>query len=95
MVSAYNRYDIVFIGAILWGILSKKSVGSLKKKKKMYTLLLFLLLMIALISLLPAKVLGLAIDTIVSGGLNAQTLFYLVGALILLPISRYFFLHGL
>ncbi len=73
------------------GNIIKKIGWFIKEEKKMYTLLLFLLLMIALISLLPAKVLGLAIDTIVSGGLNAQTLFYLVGALILLPISRYFF----
>jgi ATP-binding cassette subfamily B protein len=73
------------------GNIIKKIGWFIKEEKKMYTLLLFLLLMIALISLLPAKVLGLAIDTIVSGGLNEKSLFYLVGALILLPISRYFF----
>lgn len=63
----------------------------LKEEKKVYAILFFSLLMIAFISLLPAKALGLAIDTIVSGGLTRTSLFYLVGALVLLPVSRYLF----
>jgi ATP-binding cassette subfamily B protein len=56
---------------------------------KLYVLMLFLLLSISLISLLPARVLGNAIDTIVSGGLSSSTLLMLTGSLILLPVGRY------
>ena len=56
---------------------------------KLYVLMLFLLLSISFISLMPARVLGSAIDTIISGGLNAGSLTFLVGGLILLPLGRY------
>lgn len=56
---------------------------------KIYVPMLILLVSISTISLLPAKVLGNAIDTIISGGLTKQTLTTLVGALILLPVGRY------
>jgi len=61
----------------------------IKEEWKTYLLMLFLLLSISFILLLPAKVLGLAIDTIVSGGITAGSLSYLVGALVLLPVTRY------
>lgn len=61
----------------------------IKEEWKMYLFMLFLLLSISLISLLPARVLGNAIDTIISGGLNSSSLTLLVGGLILLPITRY------
>ncbi len=61
----------------------------IKEEWKTYLVMLILLLSIAFILLLPAKVLGLAIDTIVSGGLTPKTMTFLVGALILLPVTRY------
>lgn len=67
----------------------KKVKWFIREEWKRYTFMLFLLLGIAFISLLPAKVLGLAIDTIVSGELNAKSLLLLVGALVLLPTTRY------
>lgn len=54
-----------------------------------YVIMLFLLLSIAFISLTPAYVLGFAIDTVISGKLNESTLVMIVGALVLLPVSRY------
>jgi ATP-binding cassette subfamily B protein len=68
----------------------KKIGWFLKEEWKMYTGMFILLLFIAFIALMPAKILGLAIDTIVSGGLTPTTLAYLVGGLILLPVVRYF-----
>lgn len=59
------------------------------QEKKKYILMLFFLIVISLIALLPAKLLGLAIDTIISGGLTSNTLFWLVAGLIALPIARY------
>ena len=61
-----------------------------KKEWKRYVPMLFLLISISFIALLPAKLLGLAIDTIISGGLTAQTLLFLVSGLIALPVIRYF-----
>lgn len=61
----------------------------IKERWKTYLFMLFLLLSIAFISLTPAYVLGLAIDTIVSGGLNQTSLFLLVLMLFLLPVTRY------
>ncbi len=61
-----------------------------KEKWKTYLAMFFLLFSIASISLLPAYVLGQAIDTIVSGELTETTLVWLVLFLALLPITRYF-----
>ncbi len=61
-----------------------------KEKWKTYVALFFLLISIASISLLPAYVLGLSIDTIISGELTQTSLFWLVLFLALLPITRYF-----
>ncbi|MDP2426486.1 MAG: ABC transporter ATP-binding protein [Candidatus Izemoplasmatales bacterium] len=61
----------------------------IKEEWKTYLLMLTLLLCIAFISLTPARVLGLAIDTIVSGGVNSSSLSFLVFALLLLPLGRY------
>ena len=61
----------------------------IKEQWKTYVFMLFLLLTIAAISLAPAYVLGLSIDTIVSGGLNSESLWMLVGLLIILPVTRY------
>ena len=68
----------------------KKIGWFLKEEWKIYVGMFLLLLFIALIALLPAKVLGMAIDTIVSGGITPQSLLFLLGGLILLPIVRYF-----
>ncbi|HOW38823.1 MAG TPA: ABC transporter ATP-binding protein, partial [Bacillota bacterium] len=62
----------------------------LKEEWKIYVGMFLLLLFIALIALLPAKVLGMAIDTIVSGGITPQTLLFLLGGLVLIPVVRYF-----
>lgn len=67
----------------------KKISWFLKEEWKRYILMLVLLLSIAFISLAPARVLGLAIDTIVSGGINTSSLTFLVFALALLPVMRY------
>lgn len=67
----------------------KKIGWFIKEQWKMYIFMLFLLLSIAAISLAPAYVLGQAIDTIVSGGLNSESLWMLVGLLVLLPVTRY------
>ncbi len=56
---------------------------------KMYIPMLFLLIAISFISLLPAKLLGSAIDTIITGGITTKSLTFLVGGLILLPLGRY------
>ena len=72
----------------------KKIGWFIKAEKKRYFGMLALLLFIAFISLLPAKMLGLAIDTIVSGGLTVKSLMYLVGGLVLLPVIRYFCSYG-
>ena len=61
----------------------------IKEEWKLYVFMFFLLVSISLISLLPARVLGGAIDTIISGGITTSSLAMLVGALILLPITRY------
>jgi len=54
-----------------------------------YLPMLFLLLSISFISLMPAKLFGKAIDTIISDGLTKQALTWLVLGLILLPLGRY------
>lgn len=61
-----------------------------KEEWKRYIPMLFLLLSISLISLFPAKLLGKAIDTIISGGLTSKSLTILVIGLALLPLGRYF-----
>lgn len=61
-----------------------------KEQWKTYVVMFILLVSIASISLLPAYVLGMAIDTIVSGELTELTLFWLVFFLALLPTTRYF-----
>jgi ATP-binding cassette subfamily B protein len=61
----------------------------IKEEWKLYVFMFFLLVSISLISLLPARVLGGAIDTIISGGITNTSLATLVGALILLPLTRY------
>jgi ATP-binding cassette, subfamily B, multidrug efflux pump len=61
----------------------------IKEQWKTYLVMLFLLLSISSISLAPAYVLGRAIDTIVSGGLNQQSLIWLVSLLAILPVARY------
>lgn len=67
----------------------KKIGWFIKAEKWRYLLMLAMLLGIAAISLAPARVLGLAIDTIVTGGLTAQSLLWLVGLLFAIPITRY------
>jgi ATP-binding cassette subfamily B protein len=49
-----------------------------------------LLISISFIALLPAKLLGLSIDTIISGELTFKTLTLLVIGLIAIPLTRYF-----
>lgn len=72
------------------GAIFSKVSWFIKQEWKTYLFLFFLLVGIAAISLTPAYVLGLAIDTIVSGGLNQATLIWLVAGLIGLPVLRYF-----
>lgn len=72
----------------------KKIGWFIKAEWKAYLLMFVLLLSIAFISLTPARVLGLAIDTIVSGGINENSLAFLVFALALLPTVRYLLSFG-
>lgn len=67
----------------------KKIGWFIKAEKWRYLLMLVMLLGIAAISLAPARVLGLAIDTIVTGGLTANSLLWLVGLLFAIPVTRY------
>src|SRR5690554_8217121 len=62
----------------------------LKKEWKTDLILFLFLLLIVALSLTPAYSLGVAIDTIISGSLNTKTLLFLVGALALIPTTRYF-----
>jgi len=67
----------------------KKIGWFVKAHWKLYLLMFLLLISISSISLAPAYVLGLSIDTIVSGALNKEALVRLVLLLILLPTVRY------
>ncbi len=67
----------------------KKIGWFIKEEWKNYLVMLVLLLSIAAISLAPARVLGMAIDTIVSGGLTTSSLTFLFAALLALPVARY------
>ncbi|MFZ9138862.1 MAG: ABC transporter ATP-binding protein [Bacilli bacterium] len=60
-----------------------------KQEWKTYVLMFVLLISIALFALIPGWLLGLSIDTIISGGLTYQSLLFLGGALIAFPVIRY------
>lgn len=60
-----------------------------KQEWKTYLLMFFLLVSIALFALIPGWLLGLSIDTIISGGLTNQSLLFLGGSLIAFPVIRY------
>ncbi len=60
-----------------------------KQEWKTYVLMFFLLVSIALFALIPGWLLGLSIDTIISGGLTNQSLLFLGGSLIAFPVVRY------
>jgi ATP-binding cassette subfamily B protein len=67
----------------------KKIGWFIKQEWKIYVGMFLLLLFIAFVALLPAKVLGMAIDTIVSGGITPQSLLFLLAGLVLIPVVRY------
>ena len=56
---------------------------------KTYLLMFILLVSIAVFALIPGWLLGLSIDTIISGGLTTSSLWWLGGSLIAFPIVRY------
>jgi ATP-binding cassette, subfamily B, multidrug efflux pump len=56
---------------------------------KQYTIMFVLLVGISIIALAPAKVLGEAIDVIVSSRLTRESLYWLAGLLLLIPMTRY------
>jgi ATP-binding cassette subfamily B protein len=60
-----------------------------KQEWKTYVFMFFLLVSIALFALIPGWLLGLSIDTIISGGLTNQSLLFLGGSLIAFPVVRY------
>ncbi len=60
-----------------------------KQEWKTYVLMFVLLVSIALFALIPGWLLGLSIDTIISGGLTYQSLLFLGGALVAFPVIRY------
>ncbi|MCU0104818.1 ABC transporter ATP-binding protein/permease [Acholeplasma vituli] len=61
----------------------------IKVEWKQYTIMFILLIGISIISLAPAKVLGEAIDIIVSSQLTRQNFIWLFGLLLLIPVLRY------
>jgi ATP-binding cassette subfamily B protein len=56
---------------------------------KTYLLMFLLLVSIAVFALIPGWLLGLSIDTIISGGLTPESLWWLSGSLIAFPIVRF------
>jgi ATP-binding cassette subfamily B protein len=56
---------------------------------KTYLLMFLLLVSIAVFALIPGWLLGLSIDTIISGGLTPESLWWLSGSLMAFPIVRY------
>ena len=56
---------------------------------KTYLLMFLLLVSIAVFALIPGWLLGLSIDTIISGGLTPESLWWLGGSLIAFPIVRF------
>jgi ATP-binding cassette subfamily B multidrug efflux pump len=60
-----------------------------KQEWKHYLLLGFLLLILSAIQVLPAKILGTAIDEIESGTVMVTRLLYLLAGLLLIPLVRY------
>lgn len=62
----------------------------IKIEWKQYAIMFILLLGISIISLAPAKVLGEAIDIIVSSQLTKKNFIWLFALLLLIPVMRYF-----
>lgn len=62
----------------------------IKMEWKQYAIMFILLLGISIISLAPAKVLGEAIDIIVSSQLTKKNFIWLFALLLLIPVMRYF-----
>ncbi len=60
-----------------------------KQEWKTYVLMFVLLVSIALFALIPGWLLGLSIDTIISGGLTYASLIFLGGSLVAFPVIRY------
>ncbi len=61
----------------------------IKQEWKSYLLMLVFLILIAVLSLAPAYVLGISIDFIVGKSLTFESLMFVLGALILIPLCRY------
>lgn len=59
------------------------------KEWRAYLVMFILLIGIALFALIPGWLLGLSIDTIISGGLTSTSLFWLAFSLIAFPLVRY------
>ncbi|MEY3609669.1 MAG: hypothetical protein RLZZ264_190 [Bacillota bacterium] len=60
-----------------------------RQEWKTYVLMFVLLVSIALFALIPGWLLGLSIDTIISGGLTYSSLIFLGGSLVAFPVIRY------
>ena len=69
--------------------LIKHILWFIKQEWKTYILMFVLLISIATFALIPGWLLGLSIDTIISGGLTQQSLLFLGGSLIAFPVIRY------
>lgn len=67
----------------------KKIKWFIKQEWKAYTLMFIFLMLIAILSLTPAYILGLAIDVIVNESLSWDLLYLIVGGLIFIPLLRY------
>lgn len=61
----------------------------IKQEWKSYVLIFSLLLTITVFALVPGWLLGLSIDTIISGGLTFASLAWLAGSLAAFPVVRY------
>lgn len=67
----------------------KKIKWFIKQEWKAYTIMFIFLMLIAILSLTPAYILGLAIDVIVNESLTWTALYLIVGGLIIIPLTRY------
>lgn len=69
--------------------LYKRMSWFFKEEWKKYLLMLILLGVLSFMTIIPAKFLGMAIDTIASGNITKSTVLYLGGILLFIPVFRF------
>ncbi len=71
--------------------LYKKMAWFFKQEWKKYVVMLILLVLLSFLTVIPAKFLGLVIDTVAAHELTLASLLYLVGVFVLIYVFRYVF----